>query len=274
MNAKKTKAPKKTGGKDQAAVVDQTPEVAPEAAPEAAGEAAPEAPETPQAPGEIPELPPSPPPESPPEPPPEQPPEQAQDRQVELEAVIADLNDKLLRAMAELENFRRRAEKERSDVSKYAIANFARDMLSVADNLRRALDSASNQGGDDTAESLAAGVELTERALLAAFERHGITKIEAMGKLFDHDRHQAMYEVEDKDKPAGTIVEELQAGYVLKDRLLRPAMVGLAKGGPQPPQPEAKAEGGAPQKDGGANGEGEDPADGTGDGPHHIDTSA
>ena len=269
MNAKKKKPAKKTGGKDQAAVVAQAPEVAPEA---------PEILETPEGPGEIPEQPPSPLPEPPPEQsgeqpgeqPGDQPGDQPEDRQDELEAEVADLNDKLLRALAELENFRRRAEKERSDASKYAIANFARDMLTVADNLRRALESTSKQGGDDNAESLAAGVELTERAVLAAFERHGITKIEAMGKLFDHDRHQAMFEVDDKDKPAGTIVEELQTGYVLKGRLLRPAMVGLAKGGPQPPQPEAKAEDGAPQKDGDGSGNGEDP----GDGPHHIDTSA
>ncbi|MEE9195355.1 MAG: nucleotide exchange factor GrpE [Alphaproteobacteria bacterium] len=218
-------------------------------------------------PGEIPELPPSPSPEQPPE----QPGDQAQDRQGELEADLADLNDKLLRAMAELENFRRRAEKERSDVSKYAISNFARDMLTVADNLRRALESKSNEGAEDNAEGLGAGVELTERALLSAFERHGITKIETMGKLFDHDLHQAMFEVEDKDKPAGTIVEELQTGYVLKGRLLRPAMVGLAKGGPQP---EAKAEAAAPQKDGDGSGDGEDPAEDNKDGPQHIDTSA
>ncbi|MEE8515769.1 MAG: nucleotide exchange factor GrpE [Alphaproteobacteria bacterium] len=253
MNTKKTKTTKKTGGKDQAAVAPEAPLEAPEAAPDAATEAAP------QAPGEIPEPPHS--------PPPEQPPEQSGDRQGELEDEVADLNDKLLRAMAELENFRRRAEKERSDVSKYAIANFARDMLTVADNLRRALDSATNEGAEDNAEGLAAGIELTERGLLATLERHGITKIEAMGKLFDHDLHQAMFEVEDKDKPAGTIVEELQAGYVLKGRLLRPAMVGLAKGGPQP---EAKAEAAAPQKDGDGTGNGED----TGDGPQHIDTSA
>ncbi len=239
MNAKKAKPPKKTADKDQTAE-----------APEAAAE-------VPVVPGEIPELPESLSGEQDPAPSGDRP----GDRQEELEAEIADLKDKVLRAMAELENFRRRAERERSDVSKYAITNFARDMVSVADNLRRALDSAANEGAGDNGEGLAAGIELTERELIAALERHGITKINAMGKLFDHDLHQAMFEVEDKDKPAGTIIEELQAGYMLKDRLLRPAMVGLAKGGP-----EAKADAAA--------GDGEDSADGPGDGPQHIDTSA
>lgn len=265
MNPKKTKTPRKTGGRAHPPGAPEAPPEAPEAAPEAAAEA------VPIVSGEIPELP----SEELPEQPPDQDPEQSGDRQGELEAEVADLNDKLLRAMAELENFRRRAEKERSDVAKYAITNFARDMLSVADNLRRALQSATTEGAEDNGEGLGAGIELTERELLATLERHGITKIEALGKLFDHDRHQAMFEVDDKDKPVGTIVEELQVGYVLKGRLLRPAMVGLAKGGPQPEaKDETKAEAGAPQKDGDGDGNGEDSGPGPGDGPHHIDTSA
>ncbi len=162
--------------------------------------------------------------------------EAAAGREAELEAGIAELKDRLLRSMAELENFRRRAEKEREDVVKYAISIFARDMLTVADNLRRALESipAEARSDDDNLHTLAAGIELTERELLAAFDRHGIKKFEPLGETFSHDLHQAMFEVEDKEKPAGTIVQVMQPGYLLNDRLLRPAMVALAKGGPQP----------------------------------------
>ena len=159
--------------------------------------------------------------------------EPAPDPKAELEAQIADLTDRFARAVAELENYRRRAEREREDVAKYAITNFARDMLAIADSLGLALASISAEvrGEDKNLDTLAAGVELTERGLMAAFERHGITKVDPMGESFNHDLHQAMFEIEDTDKPAGTIVEVMQAGYVLKDRLLRPAMVGVTKGG-------------------------------------------
>ncbi len=167
---------------------------------------------------------------------PDEPPAEAEpapDPKAELEAQIVDLTDRFARAVAELENYRRRAEREREDVAKYAISNFARDMLAVADNLGLALASisAEGRGEDKNLDTLAAGVELTERELMAAFERQGITKVDPMGERFNHDLHQAMFEIEDTDKPSGTIVEVMQAGYVLKDRLLRPAMVGVTKGG-------------------------------------------
>ncbi|MEE8623224.1 MAG: nucleotide exchange factor GrpE [Alphaproteobacteria bacterium] len=196
----------------------------------------------------------------------------ASGREAEFEAEVADLKDRLLRSMAELENFRRRTEKEREDVMNYAISIFARDMLTVADNLRRALESipAEARGDDDNLDSLAAGIELTERELLAAFERHGIKKVEALGEMFNHDLHQAMFELEDREKPAGTVVEVMQPGYLLKDRLLRPAMVVLAKGGPRPgarPAPREGAPGeGAPRE--GAPGGGKEatePAAGSGE---------
>ncbi len=149
-------------------------------------------------------------------------------------AEAAEYKDRALRAVAELENFRRRAEKEREDVSKYAISNFAREMLPVADNLRRALD-AQPAVDDEVAASLKpfiAGVELTERELLAAFERFGLKKIEPLGQPFDHNYHQAMFELEDPSQPPGIVVQVMQPGYVLKDRLLRPALVAVSKGGP------------------------------------------
>ncbi|MFN4283582.1 MAG: nucleotide exchange factor GrpE [Alphaproteobacteria bacterium] len=148
-----------------------------------------------------------------------------------LQAELAEAKDRALRAVAEVENYRRRAEKEREDTAKYAITGFAREMLTVADNLRRALES---QPADlpDSLKAFVSGVELTERELLAIFERAGIVKVDPKGQPFDHDRHQAMFEVEDPSQPAGTVVQVLQAGYVLKERLLRPALVGVAKGGP------------------------------------------
>lgn len=153
----------------------------------------------------------------------------AEDRAAE----IAALNDKLLRALAETENLRRRSQRDREDTAKYAISNFARDMLSIADNLRRALDSVPpDLADDDAVTGLIEGVELTERELLAAFERHGISRIEAAGAKFDHERHEAMFEVPTADAPPGTVVEVLQTGYMIDDRLLRAARVGVAKAPP------------------------------------------
>jgi molecular chaperone GrpE len=147
------------------------------------------------------------------------------------EAELADTKDKLLRALAETENQRRRAQREREDASKYAAANFAKDMLDVADNFRRALasiDPSSLQ--DERAKALIEGVAATERALLAAFERHGIKRIEpAIGDRFDPNLHEAMFEVPSTGQPGGSIVQVVQAGYRMHDRLLRPAMVGVAK---------------------------------------------
>ncbi len=154
-------------------------------------------------------------------------------RQAETEA--ADLKDRLLRALAETENVRRRAERERSDAAKYGVTQFARDLLDVADNLRRAIDSLPEaQVRDDVTRNLLAGVAATERALLAAFERHGIKRVDPKDERFDHNFHQAIFEAENTGKAAGTVVEVLQPGYLLHDRLLRPAMVGVAKGEPKP----------------------------------------
>ena len=156
-----------------------------------------------------------------------------EERIAALEAELAESQDRLLRALAETENTRRRAQRERADAEKYGIGRFAEGLLSVADNLRRALDSLpESEAKDDRTKSLLAGVAATERELLAAFERHGLKRIDAMGEKFDHNFHQAVFEAENTGRPAGTIVEVLQPGYVLHDRLLRPAMVGVAKGGP------------------------------------------
>jgi len=170
-----------------------------------------------------------------------------------LESQLAELNDKLLRALAEVENVRRRAERDREDAFKYAIANFARDALSVADNLRRAMDSidAEVRKADPAVDKVMTGIELTEREMLATFERYGIKPVAALGEKFDHNRHEALFEVEDKSRPAGTVVQVLETGYTLNDRLLRPAKVGVAKGGPKvAPRAEAKPEAAEPGRKG------------------------
>jgi molecular chaperone GrpE len=160
-------------------------------------------------------------------------PPSADEQVVALEAELADAKDRLLRALAETENTRRRAQREREDTQKYAITGFARDLLSPVDNLRRALESIPEaEITDPRVRSLLDGVAATERELLGALERHGVKRIDPKGEKFDHNFHQAIFEAPNPDKPAGTIVEVLQAGYVLHDRLLRPAMVGVAKGGP------------------------------------------
>ena len=159
-------------------------------------------------------------------------------RVTELEAELAEYKDRVLRALAETENVRRRAQREREDASKYAIAGFAKELLSAADNLRRALESLpESEAKDERTRSLLAGVAATERELLGVFERHGIKRIDPKGEGFDHNFHQAIFEAERPDQPSGSVVEVLQPGYVLHDRLLRPAMVGVAKGGPKPSEP-------------------------------------
>lgn len=147
-----------------------------------------------------------------------------------LETELANLKDQWLRAMAETENLRRRATRDREDALKYASANFGRDMLSIADNLRRALETCTETDGlPDSVKALVQGIELTESALLSTFERHGIKKIEPLNEKFDANLHQAMFEVEDDTTSPGTVVQVLQVGYVMHDRLLRPAMVGVSK---------------------------------------------
>ncbi|MCH8237238.1 MAG: nucleotide exchange factor GrpE [Proteobacteria bacterium] len=163
-----------------------------------------------------------------------------------LKAEVAELNDKLLRALAEAENVRRRAERDKKDASKYAIANFARDMVGVADNLHRAMAAVDEETRKEVTalDQMMVGLELTEREILNTFERFGITKIEALGKKFDHNFHEAMFEIDDDQKPAGTVIQVVETGYVLNDRLLKPAKVGVAKGGP-PANPEETDQAGA-----------------------------
>jgi molecular chaperone GrpE len=160
-----------------------------------------------------------------------------------LEAELAEHKDRVLRALAETENVRRRAQREREDASKYAIAGFSKDLLSVADNLRRALDSLSaSEVKDERTRGLLEGVAATERELLGVFERHGIKRIDPKGERFDHNFHQAIFEAERPGEPGGTIIEVLQPGYILHDRLLRPAMVGVAKETPRPAKPAGSAD--------------------------------
>ena len=152
------------------------------------------------------------------------------ERLAAVEAELAETKDRLLRALAETENVRRRFQREREDTLKYAVAGFAKDLLSPVDNLRRALESLPESEVEDArVKSLLEGVAATERELLGALERHGLKRIDPKGERFDHNFHQAIFEVERADAPPGTVVEVLQPGYVLHDRLLRPAMVGVAK---------------------------------------------
>lgn len=146
------------------------------------------------------------------------------------DAEIAELKDRLLRAAAETENVRRRLEREKQDATAYAVTGFARDLLGVVDNLRRALDAIPADAREQEAvKTVVTGVEMTERELSNTLQRHGVTRIEAQGQKLDPNRHQAMIEVEHDEAEPGTIVQELQAGYMLKDRLLRPALVSVAK---------------------------------------------
>ncbi|GAA4254082.1 nucleotide exchange factor GrpE [Azospirillum formosense] len=158
----------------------------------------------------------------------------AGDRVAQLEAEVASLKDQLLRQMAEVENTRRRAQRDREDASKFAVSSFAKELVTVADNLRRALEAVPAEGreNDDVLKSLSVGVEATERQLISAFERAGIKKIDPTGELFDPNFHQVMFEIENTGKPAGTVVQVLQPGYTIHGRLLREAMVGVAKAGP------------------------------------------
>lgn len=146
------------------------------------------------------------------------------------EELVADLRERLLRSMAETENLRARTEREREDTRKYSVSEFARDMLPVADNLRRALDSVTDELRDVVAaKTLTEGVEMTERQLLQSFEKHGIRSIEPLGQRFDHNFHQAMFEIEADDKAPGTVIKVVQIGFAIHNRLLRPAMVGIVK---------------------------------------------
>ncbi|HLY54503.1 MAG TPA: nucleotide exchange factor GrpE [Stellaceae bacterium] len=154
------------------------------------------------------------------------------DPTAQLEEELAQAKDQLLRALAEQENIRRRAQRDKEESVKYAATALAKDLISTADNLRRALDSVKESELDEVGKNLLTGVAATERGLLSAFERNGIRRIDPLGEKFDHNFHQALFEVEDASKPAGTVAQVLAPGYTLHDRLLRAAMVGVSKGGP------------------------------------------
>src|SRR5215210_1515477 len=152
------------------------------------------------------------------------------DRIGELEKALEDANSKALYAAAETQNVRRRLEAEKSQAAAYAASGFARDMLAIKDHLDRALAAVSDElRADQTATNFLAGIEATARELDAAFARNGITRIEAQGRPLDPHKHQAMLEIASDEAEPGTVVEEMQPGYMIKDRLLRPALVGVAK---------------------------------------------
>jgi molecular chaperone GrpE len=156
----------------------------------------------------------------------------------ELETQVAALKDKYLRAHAEMENTRRRAEKDVADARNFSIAGFARDMLAVADNLGRALDAvdpALREAADATLKGLLEGVELTSRELAKTLEKHGVRLLDPVGQKFDPNFHQAMFEIPDDSVPAGTVKQVIQPGYAIGERVLRPALVGIAKGAPKAP---------------------------------------
>jgi molecular chaperone GrpE len=166
------------------------------------------------------------------------------DPTAELVKEAADMKDRLLRTLADMENLRRRTEREVADARTYGITAFARDILAVADNMDRALkalDDEIRDKADAGVKALLDGVELTERELLKVMEKHGIAKIEPQGQKFDPNLHQAMFEVPDPSVPAGTVVQIVQPGYTIGGRVLRPALVAIAKGGPKSAPSEAPA---------------------------------
>ncbi len=180
---------------------------------------------------------------------------------------VADLKDKLLRAMAETENIKRRGEREKADLRKYAIADFARDMLAVSDNLQRALSAVSDEARKDNPEmaKLLEGVELTQRELRGHFDKHGIKEVDPLGEKLDPNLHQAVVQIDHPEAAQGTVVQVMQIGYKIQDRLLRAAMVGVAKGVPAETPADAAAEPAADEA------EGDKPAAGDG---HNVDTQA
>lgn len=146
------------------------------------------------------------------------------------EMEIAELKDRLLRSIADAENIRRRSERQIGDAAQYAVTGFARELLSVADNLRRTLEGLPDELKENEGlKVFIEGLEMTERELLNIFDKQGIKKISPLGEKFDHNFHQAMFEVESADAETGTILQVIQPGYTIKDRLLRPAMVGVVK---------------------------------------------
>lgn len=153
-----------------------------------------------------------------------------------LEREAADLKDQLLRALAEAENTRRRAERDVADARRYAVTSFARDMLSVSDNFNRALKSVPEGqiAEDPNVKALLEGIEMTERELLNTLQKHGIVKDDPEGERFDPNKHEALFEVPNESVPNMTIVQVVEPGYLIGERVLRPAKVGVSKGGPKP----------------------------------------
>ena len=156
----------------------------------------------------------------------------------QLRAAPADYQDKNMRLMAEMENLRRRMERERADTAKFAITRFARDVLTVADNFQRAVDVVPKTAvtDDGPLKTLFEGVDLTARELLSTLERHGVKRIDPTGMKFDPNLHQAMMQVDNADVPNGTVMQAFQPAYMIEDRILRPAMVVVSRGGPKPPK--------------------------------------
>jgi molecular chaperone GrpE len=153
-----------------------------------------------------------------------------------LEREHAEMKDRLLRTLAEMENLRKRTEREVADSRLYSVSSFARDMLNVADNMRRALDAVPAElrmSAEASVKALIEGVDLTERELLKALEKNGIRQFSPQGEKFDPNLHQAMFEVPDPKVPAGSVVQVVQPGYMIGERMLRPALVGVSKGGPR-----------------------------------------
>lgn len=153
----------------------------------------------------------------------------------QLEAEKADIKDKLLRTLAEMENLRRRTEKEVADARAYAISSFARDVLSVSDNIRRALETipADQRASEGPLKAFADGIDLTDRELVKTLARHGVKEISPLGEKFDPNLHQAMFELPDASVPNGTVLQVVQTGFSIGGRVLRPALVGVSKGGPK-----------------------------------------
>ncbi|MDH5722831.1 MAG: nucleotide exchange factor GrpE [Alphaproteobacteria bacterium] len=162
----------------------------------------------------------------------------------ELEKQLATMKDQMIRAVAETENIRKRSQREKEDARKFALSSFARDLLNVADNLRRALDSSTHENTNDPAhlKNLITGVEATERELLGVFQRNGIEKIEPLDKPFDPNFHEVMFETPIPNKPAGTVIQIIEPGYILNGRILKPARVGVSsRDSGQPPPPPSDA---------------------------------
>ena len=156
--------------------------------------------------------------------------ETSEDIIAKLNEEITNLKDQRLRAIAELENFRKRAEKDQSDALKYGVSNFAKEIINISDNIERAQSSIPEEAkNNETIKPVIEGIDLIAQSVVTTFEKIGIKKIESLNEKFDHNLHQAMMEIEKDDLEPGTIVQELIPGYTLHDRLLRPAMVGVSK---------------------------------------------